>query len=133
MRNRSWGLYWKFCQHESFDPQFTVSHAITADLTRIERACGFLETAAISEDWIRQMGQRALVLEAHHTTRIEGTRLTLEESERLLAGESVPGTDPDDVRELLNYRNAFEFVSAWLGMGGPLTGELIREIHMRLV
>ena len=112
VRNRSWGRYWKFCQHESFDPQFTVSHAMKADLTRIERAHGFLKVAAISEDWIRQMGQLTLVLEAHHTTRIEGTRLTLEKSERLLARESVPGTNPDEVRELLNYRNAFEFVSA---------------------
>ena len=64
----------------SFEPSFTVTHAITADLTRIERARGFLEAATLSEDWIRQMGARALVLEAHHTTHIEGTKLTLEES-----------------------------------------------------
>ena len=57
----------------SFDPSFTVTHAVTADLTRIERARGFLDAATLSEDWIRQMGVRALVLEAHHTTRIEGT------------------------------------------------------------
>ena len=42
------------------------------------------------------MGERALVLEAHHTTHIEGTRLTLEQSERLFAGEAVPEADPDD-------------------------------------
>ena len=57
----------------SFKPAFTVTHAITADLTRIERARGFLDAATLSEDWIRQMGARALVLEAHHTTHIEGT------------------------------------------------------------
>ena len=67
----------------TFEPRFTVSHAIMADLTRIERARGFLEAATLSEDWIRQMGERALVLEAHHTTDIEGTTLTLEQSERL--------------------------------------------------
>ena len=55
----------------SFEPRFTVTHAVTANLTRIERARGFLEAAALSEDWIRQMGARALVLEAHHTTHIE--------------------------------------------------------------
>ena len=37
----------------SFDPSFTVTRAITADLTRIERARGFLEAATLSEDWIR--------------------------------------------------------------------------------
>ena len=117
----------------SFEPRFTVTHAITADLTRIERARGFLEAATLSDDWIREMSARALVLEAHHTTHIEGTMLTLEESQVLLAGEAVPGADPDDVRELLNYRGAFEFVSAWLGSGGPITEGLVREIHKRLV
>jgi Fic family protein len=73
------------------------------------------------------------VLEAHHTTHIEGTRLTLEQAERLLAGEAVAGTDPDDVQELLNYRDAFEFVSSYLNDGGPVTEGLIREIHRRLV
>lgn len=117
----------------NFEPRFTISHGITADLTRIVRVRRFLEVAALSEDWIRQMGQRALVLEAHHTTHIKGTWLKLEEGERLLAGESVPWADPDDVRELLNYRNAFEIVSARLGTGGPLTEGLIREIHKHLV
>jgi len=117
----------------SFAPRFTVTHPITAALTRIERARGFLEAAKLSEDWIRRMSERALVLEAHHTTHIEGTRLTLAQSERLLAGESVPEADPDDVRELLNYRGAFEFVSTYLGHGGPITEGLVREIHKRLV
>ncbi|MBI3375568.1 MAG: Fic family protein [Betaproteobacteria bacterium] len=117
----------------SFDPRFTVTNPITAALTRIERARGFLEAAKLSEDWIRRMGERALVLEAHHTTHIEGTRLTLEQSERLLAGGTVRGADPDDVRELLNYRRAFELVSTYLGGGGPITEGLVREIHKRLV
>ncbi len=94
-------------------PKFTVSHPITTALTRIERARGFLEAAKLSEDWIRRAGERALILEAHHTTHIEGTRLTLAQAERLWAGEHVPGTNPDDVRELLNYREAFEF-NCWL-------------------
>ena len=117
----------------SFAPRFTVTNPITAALTRIERARGFLEAAKLSQDWIRRMGERALVLEAHHTTHIEGTRLTLEQSERLLAGEAVPEADPDDARELLNYRGAFELVSTYLGHGGPVTEGLIREIHKRLV
>jgi Fic family protein len=49
------------------------------------------------------------------------------------SGETVAGTDPDDARELLNYRDAFEFVSGYLNDGGPMTEGLIREIHQRLV
>lgn len=117
----------------SFHPQFTITNRITAGLTQIERARGFLEAATLSEDWIREMGQRALLLEAHHTTHIEGTRLTLEQAERLLAGETVPNADPDDARELLNYRRAFEFVSGYLASGSPISEGLIREIHKHLV
>ena len=93
---------------KSFKPTFTISNRITAGLTRVERARGFLEAATLSEAWVREMGRRALILEAHHTTHIEGTRLTLDQAERLLAGNPVPEADPDDVRELLNYRKAFD-------------------------
>jgi Fic family protein len=116
-----------------FNPKFTITNRITAGLTRIERARGFMEAATLSEDWVREMGRRALILEAHHTTHIEGTRLTLEQAERLLEGTPVPEADTDDVRELLNYRKAFGFVSEYLEDGGPITEGLVREIHKRLV
>jgi Fic family protein len=114
-------------------PRFVITNRITNGLTQIERARGFLEAATLSEDWVSAMERRALVLEAHHTTHIEGTQLTLDQAERLLAGEAVPEADQDDARELLNYRTAFEFVSEYLDSGAPVTEELIREIHRRLV
>jgi len=116
-----------------FLPRFTVTHATTNALTRIERARGYLEAAKLSEEWLRRMGDRAMVREAHFSTHIEGTRLTLEESVRLMAGEQVPEADPDDRRELLNYRDAFELVSEWLDQGGPITESVVKEIHRRLV
>ena len=64
----------------SIGPRFTITNRNTAGLTRIERARVFLEAATLSENWVSEMGNRALVLEAHHTTHIEGTRLTLEEA-----------------------------------------------------
>lgn len=39
-----------------FHPQFTITNRITAGLTQIERARGFLDAATLSEDWIREMG-----------------------------------------------------------------------------
>jgi Fic family protein len=106
---------------------------MTSAITRIELARGFLEAAQLSPDWVLEMGNRALVLEAHHTTHIEGTRLTLDQAEQLWKGEAVPEADPDDVRELFNYRTAFEFVSDCLDSGDPITEGIIREIHRKLV
>jgi Fic family protein len=98
----------------SFTPRFTITNRITTVLTTIERARGFLEAATLSEDWVRRTSQRALLLEAHHTTHIEGTQLSIEQAEALWAGRDVSGADADDVRELLNYRQAFDLVGEYL-------------------
>ena len=75
-------------------PKFNITNRITAGLTRIERARGFLEAATLSEAWVREMGRRALILEAHHTTHIEGTRLTLEQAERCWRASQFPMPTP---------------------------------------
>src|ERR1700691_4252238 len=94
-----------------FKPKFTISIPIASALTAIERTRGFLEAAALSKDWVSKMQERALILEAHHTTHIEGTHLSLDQSEKLIAGEKISGVDSEDVKELLNYRKAFDFVA----------------------
>ena len=118
---------------KSFAPKFEITNAITRDLTVIERARGFFAAATLSETWIAQMSERALLLEAHHTTHIEGTQLTLDQSTTLFGGGEVDEASPDDVRELLNYRDAFALVSEYLESGSPVTGVLVREIHRKLV
>ena len=75
---------------KEFRPIFTITNRITAGLTRIERARGFLEAATLSETWMREMGHHALVLEVHHTTHIERTRFTLDQAERLQEGGPRP-------------------------------------------
>ena len=122
-----------------FQPRFTITNTIAATITEIERARGFLEAATLTDEWVDAMRARAFLLEAHHTTHIEGTRLTLEEAAGLLAGRAVPGADADDAREVLNFREAFAFVSAHFSDGGlpretrPITERLILEIPRRLV
>jgi len=92
-----------------------------------------LEAATLSDEWIAKMQNQALVLEAHYTTHIEGTQLTLEQSEQIWEGQHLDAVNPDDAQELLNYRNAFDLVSGYVGDGEPITEGLIREIHKRLV
>lgn len=116
-----------------FDPKFTISISIASALNSIEHTRGFLEAANLSNDWIAKMQAKAFVLEAHHTTHIEGTHLSLDQSKKLIAGEVVSNVDAEDVRELLNYRGAFEFVSEYVLSQGIITEGLIREIHRRLV
>jgi Fic family protein len=117
----------------SFNPKFTITLSIASSLTAIERTRGFLEAAQLSEEWVAKMQARALVLEAHHTTHIEGTHLSLDQSERLMSGEEVENVHSEDVKELLNYRRAFDFVSDYVFNQKVITEGLIREIHKLLV
>jgi Fic family protein len=116
-----------------FVPRFNITNNITAALVKIERARGFLEAARLSEEWILKMQAKALILEAHYTTHIEGTHLTLDQSEQLLTGHKVANADPEDVQELLNYKKAFNLVADYLNSGEPIREGVIREIHKRLV
>lgn len=116
-----------------FKPKLSITNLIANDLTAIERARGFLEAATLSDEWVAKMQSQALVLEAYHTTHIEGTQLTLKQSEQIWEGQHLDGVNPNDARELLNYRNAFDLVSNYIGDGEPITEGLIREIHKRLV
>ena len=45
---------------EHFTPRFTITHAITAGLTQIERARGFLEGLTTQMGEVRQRGERAI-------------------------------------------------------------------------
>ena len=55
-----------------FAPRFTITNAITAALTEIERARGILESATLTDEWIDAMRSEAFLLEAHHTTPHRG-------------------------------------------------------------
>ena len=87
----------------AFNPKLTITNRMTAAITQIERECGFLEAAKLSDDWMRDMGNKALIKEAHHMTHIEGARLTLDQAELLWNGEIVPEADPGNYRRIQNY------------------------------
>ena len=115
-----------------FSPKFTLSKSISNSLRLIERAYGFLAAADVSEEWIARMQSQALLLEAHHTTHIEGTQLTLDQSESVLNGKTLPDADPDDVQELLNYRRAYEYMLMQVEKN-EIKDDLILIMHQQLV
>lgn len=117
----------------TFKPIYRITDRIASDLTRIERVRGFLEATRLKEEWLKEMQSRALVIESHYSTHIEGTELTLEQAERILAGKRVENIKEKDEIELKNYQEALEFVSGHLGKKDPITEELIKDIHRKLV
>ncbi len=116
-----------------FKPKFTITNLINNSLLEIERARGFLDAANLKEEWIKHMQSEAIILEAHHSTHIEGTQLTLSQAQRILEGKPIKSIKQDDRQELLNYKEAMDFVSEYLGKKLHITEDLIQDIHQILV
>lgn len=118
---------------KKFSPKFTITQALLNHLMQIEKARGFLEAAHLSSQWVKKMSRNAFLLETHHTTHIEGTQLTLDQSKRILAGKQIPGANKEDVREVKNYRDAFKLVFSYLKKETTIKESFIKNIHKELV
>jgi Fic family protein len=112
-----------------FQPKFNITPKINKTLVEIERVRGFLDAIKLKDDWIADMQQKALILESHHSTHIEGTALSLEQAKSILGGKKVKGVSRDDEKELLNYKKAMDFLSKYLGKDDPVSEGIVRELH----
>lgn len=117
----------------SFNPKFTITPKINKALVEIERVRGFLDAIKLKDDWIADMQKKALILESHHSTHIEGTALSIEQARSILEGNKVKGVNRDDERELLNYKKAMDFISKYLGKDALVSEGIVRELHKILV
>ena len=117
----------------NFSPKFKITQTMLNHLMEIEQARGFLKASKLSDQWIKKMSRNAFLLETHHTTHIEGTRLTFAQSKKILAGQKMTGLDKEDIKEVKNYRDAFNLVSKSLKIETKITESLIKAIHKELV
>ncbi len=116
-----------------FTPKYTITPKINKALVEIERVRGFLEAVKLKDDWIADLQKKALILESHHSTHIEGTALSFKQAKDILEGKKVKGVNRDDEKELLNYKKAMDFISKYLGKDDPVSEGLIRQVHKILV
>jgi len=117
----------------AFNPKYTITPKINKALVEIERVRGFLDAVKLKDDWIADMQKKALILESHHSTHIEGTALSLEQAKSILEGKKVKGVSRDDEKELLNYKKAMDFISKYLGKDDPISEGIVRELHKIIV
>lgn len=117
----------------AFNPKYSITPKINKALVEIERVRGFLDAVKLKDDWIADMQKKALILESHHSTHIEGTALSLEQAKSILEGGKVKGVNRDDERELLNYKKAMDFISKYLGKDDPVSEGIVRELHKIIV
>lgn len=116
-----------------FNPKYIITPKVNKSLVEIERVRGFLDAMTLKDDWVSDMQKKALILESHHSTHIEGTAISLEQAQDILSGKKVNGVSHDDEKELLNYKKAMNFISKYLGKDDPVSEGLIRELHKIIV
>lgn len=113
----------------TFNPKFTITPKVNKALVEIERVRGFLDAVKLKDDWLADMQKKALILESHHSTHMEGTALSLEQAQSILEGKKLKGINRDDEKELLNYKKAMDFIAKYIGKDDPIAEGTIRELH----
>jgi Fic family protein len=111
-----------------WQPRYTITSVLARRLMEIEAARTVVEQSPLPPPVEAEL--RVRVRATHYSTRIEGNRLTLEETARVIAqdGATVRGRERD-VREVRNYWNALLRVEEWAAQRKTLTEDLIRRLH----
>lgn len=113
-----------------WEPRYSLTTAIARGLMEIEAARAVVEHTPLPPAVEAELRHRARVRSTHHSTRIEGNRLTLAEAEQAIRDRRAEFHGrARDVGEVRNYWNALLRVEEWAGRRAPLTEDLTRRLH----
>ncbi len=112
--------------------KFKMTPVAVRQLQTIERVRATVQLAVLPPVVAEQLRTQAHIRSTHYSTRIEGNRLTLKETEQVIQqGRLFPGRERD-VREVEGYYRALQQVERWVAGGQPITEERIRKLHANL-
>jgi Fic family protein len=110
-------------------PNFTITNKILNHIAETSASREVILNAPLLPKWEVKLRKEAILKMAHHSTSIEGNRLTMEEVNRLLRGEDIAAWEKDK-KEVLGYVKVLEYIDN-LGEKGAdkITEDIILEIH----
>ncbi len=112
--------------------KFSYNPSIVRYLQSIERVRQTIKLTILPPIVAEQLRQQAHIRSTHYSTRIEGNRLTLKETEQVIQqGRLFPGRERD-VGEVERYYRALHQVENWVEGGQEVTESRIRKIHAML-
>jgi Fic family protein len=121
MRKKN-GSVWK--------PRYELTPSIVRALMEIEGARAVVDQLHLPPAAQAELRRRARLRSTHYSTRIEGNRLTLVETETVVEKKAATFQGRErDVREVRNYWNALLRVEQWAKEKRPLTQDLIQQLH----
>jgi len=111
---------------------FSFTSSIVRYLQSIERVRQAVRLTILPPVVTEQLRQQAHIRSTHYSTRIEGNRLTLKETEQVIQqGRLFPGRERD-VGEVERYYQALQQVEKWVEGKQKVTESRIRKIHALL-
>jgi len=111
---------------------FSFTSSIVRYLQAIERVRQTIHLTILPPVIAEQLRQQAYIRSTHYSTRIEGNRLTLKETEQVIQqGRLFPGRERD-VGEVKRYYKSLQQVEKWVEGKQKITEARIRKIHALL-
>ena len=92
-----------------YKPNFTITNKILNHIAEISASREIILNAPLLPKWEVKLRKEAILKMAHHSTSIEGNRLTLDEVSRLLRGEDIAAWEKDK-KEVLGYVKVLEYI-----------------------
>lgn len=115
-----------------YTPRFTITNKILKAIGEIEAAKEVIENAPLVPYYEKQFQSEAIARMVHHGTHIEGNELSLDQTRRILEGESVVAYERD-IQEVINYRNVMNLLEELAHKRGGYDLQSLVDIHKETV
>lgn len=107
-----------------FQPKYTITTKLLTSISQIEAAKQIIENSPLIPKWERKFVEDALVRSIHHSTHIEGNPLSQADAQKVYEGKAEElRAGARDIREVVNYRKAMEFVDTLKDKGSSSIDE----------
>lgn len=107
---------------ELFKEHIDLSRVIDRAVQRLKNPLEKLRTNL-------ELQERFFLLVTYHSNAIEGSRMSIQETELALQDKTVRGKEPFEVFEAVNHRNALKIMLEEAGPGFRMTEDYILKIH----
>ncbi len=114
----------------TWQPKYAITSQIASWLMEIEAARAVVEHTPLPPAVEADLRQQARLRATHYSTRIEGNRLSLQETTQVIQEmRSVIQGRERDVREVRNYWEALLRLEDWAAQGKAFSEDLVRRLH----
>jgi Fic family protein len=113
----------------TFDPLFTITAAVAANLMRIEAVRQAIQSLPITPRVLANLRETARLFSTHYSTMIEGNRLTQEQVVQVIGKEQhFPGRERDE-GEVKGYYAALDEVERAAQQQEAVTEATVQRLH----